>query len=398
MIDSIFIALSGMQGHERGLNVISNNVSNLNTPGFRGSTVNFANVFSGPGQQGLQNGQRSSQQYTLGGGLDASRTLLDMRTADAQKTGVDLDLALQGDGFFVLQDASGELRYTRAGRFKFNTDEVLVAGADELKVMARNAAGELVPVTLEDLRLNPSKATSEVTLDGFLSTSDGTGDSEHTIESLAVFDAAGGKHTLQLKFNRETTSGTTVWKMKVLEGTTEIGAGDLEFFGSQPTADAASLKVTLALSGVDPVEISFDYSTVAAIGTSSTLAVSKQDGFGQGTISTKTFDEKGVLKLTYSNGQTAEGAQLVLAQIGDDAGLIQLDNALFAYRGGLSPNMREAGEDLKVLKQSLEPSNVDLTQEFSELILMQRGYQASSQVVSTANDMLQDLLDMRGRG
>jgi flagellar hook protein FlgE len=402
MIDSIFVALSGMQGHQRGLSIISDNVANMNTPGFRGSSVNFANVFNGAPQNSLPDGRMVGQQAP-GGGLLTARPLLDLRAGEAQQTGRDLDLALQGDGFFVLQDENGETRYTRDGSFEFNTDDELVARGQKLKVMARNASGELVPVMLKDLRLNPAKATTEATFDGILSTGNSAGDEDHTIESLDVFDSKGGKHTVKIVFSRDATTlpgDDIVWKMTVSEGGDAIGSGDLKFTGSQPAAQGSPLQVTLALKGADPLEVAFNYDTasVVAIGTTSTLSVKSQDGYAPGTITAEKFDAGGVLKITYSNGQSADGAKLVLAQINDDAGLVELGDALFAYRGVQPVVMREADDDLRVQSQALELSNVDLTQEFSELILMQRGYQASSQVVSTANDMLQELLEMRGRG
>jgi flagellar hook protein FlgE len=125
------------------------------------------------------------------------------------------------------------------------------------------------------------------------------------------------------------------------------------------------------------------------------LRVSEQDGYAPGAITGETFDEKGVLQIAYSNGQTVDGPSLALARIADTGGLLARGNSLFEYRGGQTVERRRAGDDLTVNRGSLELSNVDLTQQFGELILLQRGYQASSQVISTANDMLQELLQMR---
>lgn len=403
MIDSIFVALSGMRGHERGLNVISSNISNINTPGFRGSTVSFTDVFTGSTLNSLPDGQFVGQRGS-GGGLDASHTLLDMHNVEAQQTGRGLDLALQGNGFFVVQDESGAIRYTRAGSFEFNTDGELVVRGQKTKVMSRTASGQLVPLTLKDLQTHPAKATTEVKFNQILSSGNtgGNADPDRTIDSLVVFDKQGGKHTLQVVLHRDTTiPGLVNWKVTVSENNADIGSGTLELFGNSPSPDSSPLRLTLALAGTDAAEIAFNFEDVqfGPFGTSassSTMAVEKQDGFASGTIGTQTFDAKGVLKLTYTNGQAADGPRLVLAQITDEAGLVELGDALFEYRGSQRVGLREADDDLKVQPQALELSNVDLTQEFSALILMQRGYQASSQVVSTANDMLQELLQMRG--
>jgi flagellar hook protein FlgE len=393
MIDSIFVALSGMQGHQRGLSVISNNVANMNTPGFRGSTLTFADVFNGA-PRSLPGGQSS-----LGSGLSAAFTVMDLTTGEAQQTGNDLDLRLDGSGFFVLQDESGALRYTRNGSFEFNAEGQLVARGQKLKVLARNASGQLVPIELKDLQKNPPKATSEVTFERILSSED----EDHVIESLVAFDKAGGKHTLKVEFKNETPdpnpTNVIVWKVTVFEGTTEVGAGEVRFLGSIPEPGSSPLALTLDLKDAGATEIAFNFDAVTSIdiGASSSLAVQKQDGRLTGEISARSFDERGVLKLTYSNGEKADGPALVLAVIANESEMIQVGNSLFEYRGATPATLREAGDELKVMSQSLERSNVDLTEEFSELILMQRGYQASSQVVSTANDMLQELLDLRSR-
>lgn len=400
MIDSMSVALSGMLGHERGLNVISNNVSNMNTTAFRGSTVSFADVFIGTTPNGRND--LAAARQSLGGGLDASRTRVDFRPGERQPTGGELDLSLNGDGFFVVQDENGEIRYTRDGTFDFNDAGELVLQGQNVKVMTRNASGQLVPLTLANLRVSAAKPTTEVKFRGNLH----PGDSEHTLDPLVIFDALGHKRTLRVVFTRDTTlPGTSLvqWNVKVFEGEQQVGTDILQF--ASVSALGQPLHITLSLSGVEPAAIAFNFSFPDVTGNTlgsttdpqSDLSINTQDGFDVGTVIARTFDEKGVLKLTYSNGQKADGPKLVLAQISDRNGLVELGNSRFAYRGTQAVALREAGDDLRVASGALERSNVSLTQEFSDLILMQRGYQASSQVLSTANDMLQALLDMRGR-
>jgi flagellar hook protein FlgE len=441
MIDSIYVALSGMLGAERGLNVISNNVANVNTPGFRGSTVSFANVFSGNPQDELQNDEFAGQSSIEGGGVDASQSELDMTPGAQQQTGNALDLFLQGTGFFVVQDASGDTRYTRDGSFHFDSAGDLVTSDESAKVMAENASGELVPISLQSLQLGAPKATTTVTMDGDLSSND----SEFTVSSVQVFDQLGGSHTLTLQFTHNTdasgndgsgsgtganptptapttptspttpsTAGETTWTMTVTENGVQIGTGTVSFDASTGQIEAGStlVPVTLALQGTTAADVSFDFSAVQglSIGTAatttssgatgttpsnSTLAVQKQDGQSPGTLTSETFDQNGTLQLVYSNGQTVSGPTLALAEVPDTGGLVEDANALFVYQGAKPVTLRKAGNDLQVISQTLEASNVDLTTQFSTLILMQRGYQGASQVVSTANDMLQDLMDMR---
>ena len=393
MIESIFVAVSGMRGHERALSVISNNVANMNTPGFRGSTVRFADVFHGSAGNSSQNdagGQRAA-----GGGVDASRTLLDLRPGEASRTNRDLDVFLQGEGFFVVQDESGALRFTRAGSFDFNVDGELVVRGTKLKVMARGDDGAIAPLTREGFRVSAPRATTTVRLDGILSN---RGENGRTIEPLAIYDNRGVKHTLRLEVAIDPAAppGLSRWDVRVFEDDFEIGAGEVEFIGTGPSPGSSPLSIALDLQGVDPAEIAFDFESVMLLPeTNAQLSLAHQDGYGVGAIASEKFDEFGVLKITYTNEQTVDGPSLVFARINDQGGLVERGDALFEYRGAHPVDFRDAADDLKVRGRSLELSNVDLTQAFSELILMQRGYQASSQVISTANDMLQALLQMR---
>jgi flagellar hook protein FlgE len=393
MISSIFVALSGMTAHERGLNVISNNVANMNTPGFRGSTVSFADVFVGAPPQGT--GQPP------GGGVEASRTQVDFRPGEPQQTGGDLDLLLDGDGFFVIQDENGETRYSRSGRFDLNADGELVVFGQNQKVMARTAGGALVPITLGNLRASASKTTTQVDLDGILSSGDADGAA--TIDELTVFDSAGNKHTLKISFAKDTTAPTpdvsVRWNMTFTEGAAQVGTASVAFFGSDVIAGSNPVPVTLTLGDAGPTEIKFNFDAVdgGPFGGVSNLRVQKQDGFAAGVIATRTFDELGVLKITYTNGQTADGPTLALARVADQESLVQLSNSLFAYRGTQPVEFMTANADVRVLKGALEGANVALTSQFTALILMQRGYQASSQVLSTTNEMFQQLFDVRGR-
>ncbi|TAK75806.1 MAG: flagellar hook-basal body complex protein, partial [Aquabacterium sp.] len=132
-------------------------------------------------------------------------------------------------------------------------------------------------------------------------------------------------------------------------------------------------------------------------GTGSSLAVEKVDGRPAGSITKFGFDDTGTLVVSYSNGQTRKGGQLAIAEIGDMDQLEQVSGALFRYSGSNPVNLTVAGTRTKLATASLELSNVDLTDQLSSLILVQRGYQASSQVLSTASEMIQDLYEMKSR-
>jgi flagellar hook protein FlgE len=390
VLDSIFIALSGLRGHQRGLDVISHNVANMNTPGFKGSTVGFADIL------GPDGGRSGAQDAAGGGGLDAPRTTLDLRAGDTQQTGRDLDLALEGDGSFVFRDAEGALRYGRGGAFEFDARGRLVGRGHGLQVLARAAGGALEPIALDGLRLSAPHATTELRLTGNLSSTA----TEHAIDPLVVYDRLGGAHTLRLAFTRAAAAGFERWTVQASEAGRALDQAVLEFAGGRPLAGAAPLKLRLDLGQAEPSEVALVLGpevSAFSSGSSSTLALDTQDGHASGSIATLGFDAGGRLQVGYSNGRTASGARLVLAELHDDGGLQPLGEGLFGHAGGQAPRLREAGEDLRVKGGTLELSNVDLTREFGALILMQRGYQASSQVLGTANQMLQELFDLGGR-
>lgn len=229
------------------------------------------------------------------------------------------------------------------------------------------------------------------------------------MNDITVVDKLGGTHKVKVVFTKNTSTSTgtntTNWDVAAFEGSNQVGSGAVQFIG---TVAGPPAEIRLSLSNSQTLDVSLDLfdASGATLGSppsagdpnpqpTSTLAVESQDGTATGTLTSVTFDAKGVLQLVYSNGSTVPGPVLALAQVPDESGLIELSDALFEYRGDAPARIRSAGDDLQVRANSLEASNVDLTTEFSSLILMQRGYQAASEVVSTANTLIQQLLDMR---
>lgn len=394
MLDSIYIGMTGLLGYQRGLRVISNNVANLNTPGFKGSHLQFADLFytSGDAQPG-HSGQGKS-----GVGLNTLSTTLNFTQGEFRQTGNSLDLALNGDGFFVERDDSGATRYTRAGQFEFNADGILVDRTDGSHVMALDDSGKLTEIKLSGLRSNAAKPTATIQFQGNLS-NDGT---THTIDGVKVFDAVGGEHTLKLTFTNGAPSNAGQWTVTVTDGSTTVGTGTIKFVNGVPDPAASKIDLTYQPAGVASMGLSFDFQsnvTSFAAGTTSTLAFAKQDGFAGGTLTSAKFDENGRLTLAYSNGQTVHGARIAVARFDTTGALEPLGGNKFGAKDGGGLHLGTAGDNgfASVSSGTLELSNVDLSQEFGDLIVTQRGYQASSQIVSTANEMIQQLFDMKSR-
>jgi flagellar hook protein FlgE len=390
MLDSIYVGMTGLTGYAKGLRVISNNTANLNTPGFKASTLQFADLFYAASSSG-GNAER------LGYGLDTGGTQLDFSQGELRQTGNDFDLGLDGEGLFVLRNAQGETRYTRAGQFQFNQDGVFVNQLDGSKVMGVDAAGQPTEIRLDGLRTIAGEPTTSVRFTGNLSSTE----PDYTTSALQVFDSAGEQHTLTVKFTAVTDSPGT-WNVDVQEAGASVGSGQLVFVDGKPTDATAKLSFSYQPTGRAASQLTMDFSsdvTSFASGSLSTLAMSSQDGKGPANLSKLGFDETGTLVATYANGATAKGPRLLLARFRTPEAVEQQGDNQFSEAGGLAWEAGTAGEGGfgAVRSGVLEMSNVDLSREFTDLVVMQRGYQASSQVISTANDMLQELFRMKAK-
>ncbi|MCC2633398.1 MAG: flagellar hook-basal body complex protein [Ramlibacter sp.] len=391
MLDSINVGVTGLLGYQQGLRTIANNTANLNTPGYKSSTLQFTDLF----YSSSSSGGRSTQ---LGYGLDTAGTRLDFSQGDLRQTGNDFDLAVDGEGLFVLKDAQGQTSYTRAGQFGFDGDGVLVSRVDGSKVMGIDEAGGSVEISLDGLRVAAGKETSLVRLTGNLSSTS----TEETVSPVKVFDALGQEHALSVKFTNTHATSAGSWKVEVFDGTTLVGTSQVVFVDGEPTLSSSKLAFSYTPAGGVAQPLTLDLSadvTSFASGNLSTLAMTSQDGYAPGTLSKVTFDATGTLVATYSNGQTVKGSRLALGRFESLDAVEALGGGQFREAGGIPWTMGGAGEaGFGPLRAGmLEISNVDLSREFSSLVVMQRGYQASSQVISTANDMLQELFGMKNK-
>lgn len=391
MLDSIYIGMSGLEGYSRGLRVISNNTANINTPGFKSSTLQFADLFYTP-ENASGIGDGSSTQ--LGNGLNTGNTSFNFIQGDFSQTGNSLDMAVDGQGFFILQDAKGKIHYTRDAQFTFDDRGILINSSDSSKVMGFDTQGQLTPISINGLKVTPGQATTTVKFSGNLSSAQTT----QTVGNITVIDAAGGTHTLSANLTAGTTSGN--WTVTLMDGSTTVGTGALNFINGTPDPTTATMAISYTPSGLTALPLTLDFSqnvTSFSSGSLSSLAMDTQDGLSPGGLTKTAFDTSGTLVLTYSNGKTVNGARLALANFDSPDQVISNGGNQFdasstqAWHVGVAGN----GSFGNIRSGMIEMSNVDLSQEFSNLVITQRGYQASSQIVSTANDMLQELFSMK---
>jgi flagellar hook protein FlgE len=390
MLDSIHVGVTGLLGHQQGLRVIANNTANMNTPGYKGSRLGFADLFyasaSGTGGNSVH----------MGHGLNTTGTFLNFAQGELRQTGGEFDLAMDGEGLFMLRNDQGQTRYTRAGTFQFNAEGVFVHRADDSKVLGLDAAGKTRDISLDGLRLSPGKPTTNARFTGNLSSTV----PEQTVSVVKLFDGLGQEHTLSVKFTNTEATAAGSWKVELLEGASQLGSAEIVFVDGRPTAGTSKLTFTYAPAGRGAQQLVLDFAsdvTSFASGSLSTLAMTSQDGYAAGNLTKVTFDSTGTLVASYANGQTVKGPRLALGRFTTPDAVEDLGGGMFAELGGLAWQQGVAAEGgFGALRSGmLEMSNVDLSREFTELVVMQRGYQAASQVISTANDMLQELFGMK---
>ncbi len=390
MLDSIYIGMSGLNGYSQGLRVIANNTANMNTPGFKGSTLQFADML-------YANTHTGSGLMKVGYGLNTSGTTLNFQQGELRQTGNNLDLAIDGQGLFTVQDEAGNLHYTRAGQFSFNSEGMLVSRVDQSKVLGVAADGSVGAISIMGHATAAGKATTTLKFAGNLSSTA----ADQTLSSVKVIDSAGGEHLLTVKLTAKADAPGT-WTVQVLDGAAQVGVGEIAFADGRPQADKSKVSVTYTAAGLAGVPLTLDFSadvTSFAAGTLSTLAFTTQDGWGPGAMTGVGFDATGTLVMNYSNGQTVKGARLSLGLFDSVDAVQARGNNQFDATNNLAWHTGVAG-DLgfgSIRSGAVELSNVDLSQEFSDLVIMQRGYQSASQVISTANEMLQELFTMRGK-
>lgn len=397
MLDAITIGNSGLSAYASGLKTISNNVANLNSPGFKTTNLQFSDLFysNSDSTGSLDHGAGASQ---YGNGVTYAASSINFLQGDIKTTTGDLDLAIQGRGFLILTKPDGQVSYIRTGQFTVNQDGAIVDSATGLGLTVFSTQGGLSPASVLGMKASPPKASSKVAFSGNLSSTGTT----HSIPGVKVFDAAGVQHTLTITFSIVSPStGPVQWDVAVTnEAGVNLKTGQIEFAVSGVTPATSQLIVDLPTAGgtTSPVTLDFSSSDVTGFssGTTSTLSALPADGYALGTLSGVVVGDNGQLSAQYSNGQTSTLGDIVLADFDSLQNLQQIGGGQFLYHGSNAPIYGRSGDPGfgAVKSKSVEGSNVNLSEQFSELILVQRGFQASSQIISTANEMLQQVFGL----
>jgi len=402
MFSSLYIGMSGMAAFSKGLDTISNNVSNLNTNGYKGNEVLFSDLFYG---YQLTDFNQSYTFNQFGSGVDANSTNINFKQGDLRDTGNDTDVSITGVGFFILRDGEN-VYYSRNGQFEFDKDGYLVSKQNGYRVAALEKDGSLSDINVNHLKTNAPKATSKVTFTNNLS----TGSSRHEVSDVEVVDGAGNKHKLKVTFVNNGSVTPRSWIVEVSDenGKSVAPSGEIRYQGNgSPAQDHNSYTFTYTPESGDAFDITLYFgdpstfidTTSFAGGATSDLAVASVDGHGPGSLLEINFTADGQFETKYSNDEKVKGPVLALARFDDPQSLQQLGGGLFKANGELQVHVSSASKEGlgEVKGKSLELSNIELTDQFTNLIIVQRGYQASSQILTTANEMMQQLMDMVGK-
>ncbi len=401
------IALSGLNAASADLGVTANNVANVNTTGFKMSRAQFSEVFAV--------GTQSVSSSASGSGVRLSSIAQQFTQGNIDFTDNALDLAIGGEGFFVVSD-NGARSYTRAGAFGIdNQGNVVNSQGARLQAYPYAGNGLFNTGTPQDLQLtigaNPPQATTRASFGINLPASapvpanpvfDPTDPSSfnHTT-SVTVYDSLGAAHTATVYFIKDAAPNT--WNTQIeIDGSTVTGAAPVVFNpdGSllSPAGGLMPLGAFTPSTGADPITLSLDFASATQFGENFGVNSLSQDGFTTGRLTGVSVDSDGVVFARFTNGQSTSLGKLALANFVNPQGLQQLGDTTWgeSFQSG-DALLGEAGTASfgNIQSGALEASNVDLTAQLVQMITAQRNFQANAQMISTADTITQTVINIR---
>ena len=380
MSNSIYVSLTGLMSFSNGLNNISNNVTNMNTNGYKKSDLLFQDLIYQPKEA---SSDLSGNSFNQGSGVTSESNYINFLQGEIRETGTDTDVAIDGRGLFIVKDSSGNYYYTRNGSFDFADNGDLILKSTDLRVQSLSSSGALSNINISDNYSDPASPTSLISLSGNLS-SNGT---SYTLNDMIVYDSIGEGHNFSITLTRIPALIRT-WEITVNDedGNVVATGGQIAFQGNG-TPEVGQNLYTFQYTPTDlPLQtITLDFgdpgsfSGVTSFVRESGLAVKEQDG----------------LVLEYSNGNTLYGEKLGLANVVNYSIFKPVGNGIFVAKdtSGIIVGHAKTNGIGELVSKSIELSNVELTEQFTDMVIIQRGYQASSQILTATNEMIQQLIE-----
>jgi len=429
------IALSGLDAASTDLQVTGHNIANAATNGFKESRAEFADIYA--------NSVSDVSTTAAGRGVRVTRVAQQFSQGNIDFTANNLDLAINGEGFFVLEDTSGNITYTRAGAYSADREGNVVDHAENrLQVFLPDGTGGFNTGSTADLQLpllsgSPSATTtvtSSLNLDptttaiaattGFDPTQPTTYDNA---TSTTVYDSLGVAHTMTMYYREHPTTanswlvwstvldtdGTTVLPLDPTTGASTAAPASAGYPAAVMTFDTSGALVPSvgsvdangdvaynaeAITGAAALSLTFDYSDTTQYGSSFAINDLTQDGYAPGRLSGVDIDNSGIVFARFTNGQSDPLGMVALAKFNNQQGLRQLGDTSWAetFESG-DVQMGQPGTSSLGLIQSggLENSNVDIAEQLVNLITAQRNFQANAQVITTADTITQTIINIR---
>ncbi|MCG9678312.1 flagellar hook protein FlgE [Vibrio sp. Isolate24] len=395
---SFNIALSGLDATNQELNTISHNIANASTYGFKGARTEFAAVYNGMQPGGVEVAS-ISQNFDKNGSVSG--------------TGRAMDLAINGNGFFVTKDSAGQLLYTRSGVFGTDKDNYVIGNTGaKLQGYSVDGNNNLLTGASGDIKISTSslaaKATDKM---AFIANLDATNsivdqtvnpfdpnntDSFNSSYTTKVYDSQGKPHTVTQYF---TKTADNAWEVNVQvdSGATAVSTVAMTFNpdGSIATPSGA-YNVSFPAAGANPMSIDIDLSGSTQFGTGFGVSTNNPNGYTSGELAGVRVEDNGMVYATYTNGQSQLQGQVVLADFANPQGLSKVSGTAWtqSFSSG-APVMGVPGSGTlgDLTPGALEGSNVDLTSELVNLMTAQRNYQANAKTISTNDKLTQALFN-----
>ncbi len=407
------IALSGLTANTTAIDVTGNNLANLNTAGYKATTLSFHDLVS-------QSLGATPGQTQIGVGVGAPITLRQFSQGAIQATGGPLDAAIQGDGFFMVTNSQGDTEYTRAGNFEVDSSGNLTTPTGEfvqgwsLANGAVNTNAPLGNITVPTGTLAAPVATQNTSVSLNLDSTATSGPPATTFStSLQVYDSLGTAHTVTYAFTKDAAANT--WDYSVSAPDADLKAAGTPLTGQvvfdsngnllTPAASDPSpvLKLTGLADGASDMSINWNLFSKGAplltqFAQDSASSAVTQDGSAAASLSSVGLANGGQILARYSNGQQVVVGQLALATIRNPQSLVGTgDNLLEAGATTALPSVGEPGTGGRgaILGGSIEASTADIATEFTNLIIFQRGYEANAHVITTVDQLSQDTINLK---
>jgi flagellar hook protein FlgE len=432
MMRSMFSGVSGLRAHQTRMDVIGNNVANVNTVAFKSGRVTFQEIFSqtlsGASAPDPLTGRGGTNPMQIGLGLGVGAIDTIMTRGSTQRTDNLLDMMIDGEGFFICRGGANDtFKFTRAGNFRMDYLGNLTTGSglnvygwQKLKsgsIDEFDTESPIEPINLyfddyRNKRIISAKATTKAELAGNLDASMapaanyGSPEADEIfIVPMTIYDSLGNDYKVEVEFwkgtpNAEGTEWT--WRVSTLDGNHETGTIHFNTKGIMDEGMEASVTFIPGGAtnpvGAEDITVTFDFSNITMFAANNSVSPKSIDGYTSGNLVTISVGPDGVITGIYDNGQQQSLALIAISNFENPAGLQKVgDNFYIPTTNSGDYNASKPGSNGTgtLNPGTLEMSNVDLSKEFTEMIITQRGFQANSRIITTSDEMLQELVNIK---